>query len=917
MPRTSSIEMPFFAKGYESLTNKLLRFHNTLISARVGKRTGILVLYMALLFLFYNGLFNNWLNLDLPDLGPFPLYPTLTTRFFFYSWQIQGLGFQGSQLPYGLIVDGLVLIFGNPGIAEKVWLLSLLPIASISMYLLSRRVLSINNSSSVFLAFLFSFNPVTAGLIYEGSVNDTLTTYAFFPLLMFFAIESFNTYRNTLKSIQNVIIFSILFIYVFFWNPQIIMWIGPFYLSYLIFLLLRKGSLQDKRKILLSGISFTIIFTALSGSFTTILQFLSLQGSNAFSIAAGGTSSVTNIANDLRDNFHGQFSFLYWYLAASLLTWNVAFFRARKRDRLLNNNFILHYSIVVEVLLILSIWLTFQVNATSLILFLSRYFPIIGAYEPFPAMAILFSLLFTDSCIVVQCVGMHPRFLSFYKTDREVIRAFKRSLPKLLAVLLVILILFSSAPFWRNGRVPSTVGMIQQSSKVNELYSVPSGINDISRWFYRNVSSVEQSRVLLVPQGGFLSAEFSNYVPWVSFVSLSPSLYNRFQPMIYYNSTSNLANLLSVYGVKYVVVYKGPYPMGDGRSSFNGNVRFSPSGPPWDLAYTPLGSWQNWAMVFSHCQNFSLAANLSNADIFYNTLYKGIIYSFEIGNSGVSLNKMTFSQTENKLIYSAGPNLVTNNWSGLNSIPWRYNWTESEYLGNLQLEGGPLPKNLSYSNLWQVVKLKNDTQYNISFSLEGKYMQNSAIYVRFYNGINMTGNVVATFGRTFTGNISSPTELSFLFNTPSNFKSAAVFPTYEKNVAHNNQSYTVFGNISIFELANLPAKSVPYSFANPTFSVVHLTDRVGALLVVFASASDSGWVLRNNTDVFHSIPINNGFFIENGFLLNNSYGNYTLVFEGQTTYQKTLAYEIAGWIVLGLSLIVVIILQEAHRRRKH
>ena len=530
MPRTSFIEMPNVTKTYDLLVNKVRGFYNFLIRVRFGKFAIIFGLYTALLFLFFNGIFDNWVNLDFPDLGPFPLFPTLMTRIFFYSWQIQGLGFQGNQLPYGLIVDGFVLLFGSPGVAEKVWLLSLLPIASISMYFLLRRVVNINVSRSVFLAFLFSFNPVTAGLIYEGSVNDTLTGYAFFPSLILFAIGSFNVKGSTLKLIRDAIFFSSLFIYVFYWNQEIIMWIGPFYLTYMIFLLLRKGFVNDKLRILLSGISFILIFTALTGSLTHIIQFLNLQGNSAFSISAGGTSNVANIAIDLRDNFYGQFSFLYWYFAAGLLTLNVAFFHARKRGGHQNNNFIIHYSIIVEILLILSIWLIFHVDATPLIILLSKYFPIIGAYEPFLAIAILFPLLFIDTCIVIHCLGLHPHFLTHHATDRAVVVAIKKSMPKLLAALLVILILFSSAPFWRDGGVPSTVGMIQQSSKVNELYSVPSGISNISSWFYRNVSSVEQSRVLLVPQGGFLSAEFSNYVPWVSFVSLSPSLYNRFQP---------------------------------------------------------------------------------------------------------------------------------------------------------------------------------------------------------------------------------------------------------------------------------------------------------------------------------------------------------------------------------------------------
>ena len=688
MTRTPLMEIPSVVKIYESIVNAVGKSLVILVKSKFGRGVCIFGLYTALLLFIYHGIFDNWINLNFADLGTFPLYPTLTSRLFFYSWQIQGLGFPGNQLPYGLIVDGLTLLFGNPGIAEKVWLLSLLPIASTSMYLLSRRALLINSSGSVFISFLFSFNPVTAGLIYTGSVNDTLTAYSFFPLLIFLATVSLNVGESLLKWVRNVIIFSILFIYVFNWNQQIIMWVGPFYLFYAMFLLMRRNPIQDKLRTLLSGVIFVIIFTALTGSLTTILQFLNLHGSGAFSVSAGGTNSAINIAIDLRDNFYGQFSFQYWYLAAGVLTLNASLFHTRKRRGHLSNDFILHYAIIVEVLFILNIWLIFRVDATSLIIFLSRYFPIIGAYEPFPAIVILFSLLFIDTCLVMRCVNLPLYLHSFHATDSEVIRAIGKSLPKLFAILLVLLILFSSAPFWRDSSTPSTFSMIQQSTKVNELYSVPSGISEISSWFYGNASPAEQSRVLLVPQGGYLDEELAGNAPWVSFIPISHSLYSQFQPMLHYNITSNLANLLSIFGVKYVVVYKGPYPKGDSHSAFSGNVRFSPSGPPWQLQYTPHGSWQNWSTIFLHCKNFSLVANLSNADIFYNTLCKGIIYSFDMGNSSFSLNTVTFSQTENELLYPTGPNLVTNNWSGLNLIPWRYNWTESENGGNLQLKGG-------------------------------------------------------------------------------------------------------------------------------------------------------------------------------------------------------------------------------------
>ena len=82
---------------------------------------------------------------------------------------------------------------------------------------------------------------------------------------------------------------------------------------------------------------------------------------------------------------------------------------------------------------------------------------------------------------------------------------------------------------------------------------------------------------------------------------------------------------LSLLGIEYVVINKGPYVPGDPISSFIGKARVYPAGFPWDLSYLPSGSWQNWSKVFRNDSYLKPVMNQSNWIVLQNSLYSGCL----------------------------------------------------------------------------------------------------------------------------------------------------------------------------------------------------------------------------------------------------------------------------------------------------
>jgi hypothetical protein len=148
---------------------------------------------------------------------------------------------------------------------------------------------------------------------------------------------------------------------------------------------------------------------------------------------------------------------------------------------------------------------------------------------------------------------------------------------------------------------------------------------------HENTNLSNGYRVFITPFGTSTVNAIVNEMPWTYFVNLSSNAEvaaNEFEKT---NNSLPFANLLSILGVQYVIIYKGPYIIRTSRdSNFEGPAVFVPAGLPWQLTYIPLGSWQNWSIKFSQSKYFTEVVNLSSAVIYRNDQFSGLLYAYNI-----------------------------------------------------------------------------------------------------------------------------------------------------------------------------------------------------------------------------------------------------------------------------------------------
>jgi hypothetical protein len=151
------------------------------------------------------------------DLPPFPGDPHLLWVRFASVWQNEHLGFQLPEISFQVVVGILILILGDPNVAQKILLLSAVPCAMISMNVLSGRFVR-SYPSRYLSSFVYGLNPVIIGRFVNGGPLDVLFLYALLPLLWLQLIKIVNEHK-----VLDVLLFAVLFgiigsrIYAVFW----------------------------------------------------------------------------------------------------------------------------------------------------------------------------------------------------------------------------------------------------------------------------------------------------------------------------------------------------------------------------------------------------------------------------------------------------------------------------------------------------------------------------------------------------------------------------------------------------------------------------------------------------------------------------------------------------------------------------
>lgn len=833
-------------------------------------------------FLVFRGLLN-YNNLDFADLGSFPKYPKISLGIYYYDWINQGIGIYGSSLPYALIIYVYSSIFKNPGISEKVWFFSLIAIGIFSMYMLSKYISNNNKFITFIFPVIYIFNPAVFGLIFEGSINDTLTAYVFFPLLIYTMVRTYEI--TNIYDYKYILGFSLVYVYVYFWNPQVSMWILPILIiTFIFYIISRKYNKRQKiGKIILLSI-FVAISIAVTGALNDIILLLSGRA-NQVVVAS---STVKDALIDLQENFGAQFAFSYWYLFLIIFILLIVLFKFMPKNKA-EIFTILHYSMIAEAFIILIVWSLFHFKINSLTIIIAGKLTELAAYEPFLGVTILFSLVLFDSLIISSSISDIKKLKKIKLLDNKAFKA-------LIVLIIILIFIMPSFHYWRQNDIYSGYDYIENPNYIDNNYKIPNNVNEISTWFYEHTNISQEYRTLFLPDAPMTDEALTSYMPWTA----EPSLPNSLWYELLNNQTMAFGNGLSSYGVEYIILYNGPFLNADPISSYHGNARICPSGFPWDLSYNPEGSPNNWKNILKNDTYLTPVANIGNAIIYKNNLYDGILYAYK-WNSNYSLSNIQYSTQYNLYLYKNSSNLVSNIWHGYHFGGIKNNWTLEQ---NGTLVGGPVPKSLSYTNLYQTLNLKNNSYYELNYTISGKYLYNAYIAIKFYN---TTGSVIETWiPQTFTGNITQGL-YNDIFKTPKNFTSAVIFLTYSKNSSDNNKTLLYF-NLDAYNLSTLTPVNVIYNFKNPTQGSICINNS-GKFLVFYSMSYNGLWEINNHVS---AKSFDNNYFDENYFVLSGE-RKYSITFEKEPSHIDNI---IITWGIFTSIFIIYLVMSLVPIMRK-
>ncbi|MGC8621967.1 MAG: hypothetical protein ACP5U0_08650 [Caldisphaera sp.] len=827
-------------------------------------------LIIALIFssvIYKEILFNNNL-LAFPDLGTFPLRNTPSLNYLIYSWMPQGFGFYGSSLPYVMFIWAYVQAFGSV-LGEHIWLLLYFIVGYASEYFLLS-LTEMNSKLRVLFSLLYIFNPAFTGLFYEASINDTLTLYVLFPALIAVALK---VYSNKIN-IPAILAFTALTSYAYFWNPQVVMWILPVILVGMVARFAKEQSFRAFVSVVISTIIFLLFFLIITGGLETFIQILLGRGNNVFIIAQ--SANPYDILNDLRDNFYGQFPLFYSYIS---LNWSaiLIYFWVKFRKALNENEAILLAVSIIETVIVNFTWLTFRSNFIYLQLLLVKYFPLVGAYEPFFAVSISFSLLISATGIILSKL-------------KPVKWRKKRSLnlKNFVLAMFVVWLLIIPLPYWRNNSVPSVVMMPSREPLFNKYYEVPKNLILLAEWAQKNTDTSSGYRYLFLPGAIATLGAFEALFPQNAPLDINSNFYNAFfYQFINSKNASLLAKYLSILGVEYIFIYKGPYLGDDSNVSYSGNIRLQPSGWTWALTYLPYGYWGKWYKLFTNSNDFLLVANTTGYAVFKNKLYVGVVYSLPKGNYTIFNG---YYLQHGKTIPLTGP------WLGFNSILGKSFSVSSNDNVTKVFATNPY---VNYGNILLQVNLKPRTYYILSYNVTGINVNNANIYIRFYSGVDGTGKILYTLGSPpVSGNINQY-HVVWLFETPSNFSSAYLFPTVLKS--NNNYSYVNFTIYPLIQLKPMTLHKVNYTFLSPTEIKIQ---GINSSYLIFVSNYNPGWRLYVNNICLNSSNFNTGFLNVTLFNISGSIHTAVLYFYPQTQYYFFLIVRMIMFVFISILAII-------------
>ncbi len=658
---------------------------------------------------------------------------------------------------------------------------------------------------------------------------------------------------------------------------------------------------------LLGSLLSFVLIVFITGNLQTIFFIFSGHGSNT-AVISGGTNNVSDLVINFSDNFRGQLSYRYAILSFLLSGLSIFFF-VKLRGSMLRFEKNLFVSSTVLILLILSIWTIFRFSIfISQEIFLSMYVPEVAAYEPFMGITLIFSLFFLEMLILwkasscnVEATSINQRLTNVGTTQRR-----QKSLKSIILIFIVVILLTSSIGYWRQD-VPSVSGEVTNPDLAFGQFAVPTEYASMSEYLNSHLAA-SGGRYILLPYAGMSSEAISSSIPEISSVTLPNSLWNEILGAD--NSSSSFRTFsqdLALLGIEYIVINKWPFIPGDSQASFSGQARIIEAGFPWDLSYLPAGSWQNWSQVFKSDSYLTTVINNQNWIVLQNQFFEGLFHAYSLPCNFL-MSDISSMSSNGSILYFTNESQVPLNFSIPENNAFQFNWSK-DYgpNGTISYTGGPLPKGMTSSNIWEQIAMKNSSYYELNYSASGLNMSGSVIYLRFYSGPNMTGNVISTIGGpTLTGNVSN-LPINFQFKTPKDFNSSAIFLTYFANPSSRFYTYS-FDIVSFrYENESYPVSDpliVSYHYINPTELSVHMNlPSNSTILVLYSATFNPEWALTAGSFTRYSTSMALfSFVFFNSFLVNKNTSNFTIVFTAQKAYMTQL---VANWFILGSTCLIL------------
>jgi hypothetical protein len=855
---------------------------NFLNENKRAKSILIVSLFLILLFVF---LYRNLKVSELwafGDLEAFPSNIRITQNWAFYIWNEDGLGrlFSGA-FNYYLTIVLLSSIFGS-SFAQKILFLSV-PLVSFFTFFLLMRKLNVSLNASILGALAYSFNPITVSEFIGGSLAF-LIIYPAFPIIF---ILSARIIRCQESCTRDAIALGVVCFFIF--SIQIAIWYIIVLIPLLIFNLQKGYFRRILRFAIPLIIGFLILFPNILGSIglydSLSPRIGSLESDAAYNY---GDSTFYNIAR-LAGNKGGaqaeefmNYNTLNAYTILGYVIPLVAFLPFLSKNRHIERN---------KRILTMSTALAFLILSGVVLLlkdlpFLVTLNPVLGSLRN-PA-KLMYPLSFTLCFLLAMGTEQLLTLLSRKQNSR---------LRSIFVLILVTTILLYNYPAF-----DGTVGLDKFR---DSNYYIPVKYFALPEVLEKIDKSYSNFGVLFLPWEYSALLKIRSQMPNYFGLSVGAGIYNNIDwlksvfEVAVAEKSSNRSAILSIFGVKYVVIDKNFRSSNEGQEWYE-NLKKGRNYVIYESqdSYWVAGDYCYFYRIFNSDTNFKLVYDEGDFAIFENNAATTKLYT----RSGAEDLTFSYTPVSENLLKNPSFKNNTEYWktwpSNLVNITDDYNHIDEwltlygqEFLFTICSQEVSVRENASY-RLGFSVMAHNITDmhakvlwYNVTENL----IEDDAFYADFIDLDKMNlkngewSNIQKDF---FAPKGSKMAGIEFLANRLENFTSTIMcvddisFCETAPIIENSKEFFSSMRNIN-------------YTKINPTKYLTKI-NATSTFVIAFSKTYSPSWVCYTNGKRVSSFSLYNAV---NGFLINQT-GQLDIIVE----------YEPQRWFYYGLIISVTTLL---------